>query len=292
MRARVRQQVEQLLTMDLPDPVRQAAQAWLDAFDQARESKRCGRQLADVLRQSELTGEAGRLAQAILRRRDQLGKKSIWMFGGDGWAYDIGFGGLDHVVAMEQDVNVLVVDTEVYSNTGGQSSKATPLGAAAQFQASGKKSSKKDLGRQLMAYGNIYVAQVAMGADQAQLIRALEEADAYPGPCGGHRLYAPCIGPRACRLGMSNAQQEMKRAVQAGYWHLYRYNPLNTEHPFTLDSKEPTMDFHEFLEGEVRYSALERTFPDNARTLFARAEREAKEKYRYYKKLEQMYQPE
>ena len=184
---------------------------------------------------------------------------------------------------MGEDVNILVIDTEVYSNTGGQSSKATPLGAAAQFQSSGKKTSKKDLGRQLMAYGNVYVAQVAMGADPAQLIRALLEADSYPGPAVVI-AYAPCIS-HGIKAGMANVQQEMRRAVEAGYWHLYRYNPLKREKPFTLDSKEPSMPFKDFLKGEVRYASLELTFPENAKTLFARAEQEAKEKYEMYRAL-------
>jgi pyruvate-ferredoxin/flavodoxin oxidoreductase len=207
------------------------------------------------------------------------------MYGGDGWAYDIGYGGLDHVFAQGEDVNVLVIDTEVYSNTGGQASKATPLGASAQFQSSGKRSAKKDLGRQLMAYGNVYVAQVAMGADPAQLIKALCEADAYPGP-SIVIAYTPCTA-HGIKSGMGTIQDEMKRAVNCGYWHLYRYNPANTEKPFTLDSKEPKMDFQEFLKGEVRYASLYKSFPENAKTLFAQAEREAKAKYESYKKMEE-----
>jgi pyruvate-ferredoxin/flavodoxin oxidoreductase len=204
------------------------------------------------------------------------------MYGGDGWAYDIGFGGLDHVIAMGEDVNILIVDTEVYSNTGGQSSKATPLGAVAQFQASGKKTGKKDLGKMMMSYGNCYVASVAMGADPAQLLKALREAESYPGP-SVIIAYTPCTA-HGLRCGMSGAQEEMKRAVQAGYWHLYRYDP-RAEKPFTLDSAEPSASFREFLDGEVRYSSLVRTFPEEAEKLFNEATRAAEDKYRKYKEL-------
>ncbi|MBR5381537.1 MAG: pyruvate:ferredoxin (flavodoxin) oxidoreductase, partial [Oscillospiraceae bacterium] len=193
-------------------------------------------------------------------------------------------GGLAHVFAQNEDINVFVIDTEVYSNTGGQASKATPLGASAQFTSSGKRSSKKDLGRLMMAYGTVYVAQVAMGADPAQLIKALKEADEFPGPSlviG----YTPCIA-HGIKLGMANAQEEMKRAVQSGYWHLYRYDPRKGDKAFTLDSKEPSMSFQDFLDGEVRYASLKKTFPENAKTLFERAEKEAKAKYEAYKKLE------
>ena len=198
------------------------------------------------------------------------------MYGGDGWAYDIGFGGLDHVIASGEDVNVLIVDTEVYSNTGGQSSKATPIGAVAQFAASGKKRPKKDIGGMLMTYGNVYVAQVAMGADNVQLIKAIHEAVSYNGP-SVIIAYAPCQ-EHGLRCGMEKVQDEMKRAVDAGYWFLYRYNPL-AEQKFTLDSKEPVLPYEDFLGGEVRYASLLRTFPENAKTLFAEGARLAKERY-------------
>ncbi len=180
----------------------------------------------------------------ILKESDQLAKKSMWMYGGDGWAYDIGFGGLDHVLCTGEDVNVLVVDTEVYSNTGGQSSKATPVGAVAQFAASGKKTDKKDLGSLFMTYGNIYVAQVAMGANPNQLVRVLKEAEAYPGP-SLVIAYAPCISHGIVK-GMAYAQPEAKLAVESGYWVLYHYNPLyrkQGKNPFVLDSKEPSVPF-------------------------------------------------
>ena len=208
------------------------------------------------------------------------------MYGGDGWAYDIGYGGLDHVLAMNANVNIMLVDTEVYSNTGGQSSKATPIGAVAQFAASGRKFNKKDLGRLLMTYGHIYIAQVALGADPNQLIKAIKEAEAYNGP-SIIIAYAPCIN-HGIKGGMGNAQHEMKRAVDCGYWHLYRYNPLlkkEGKNPFILDSKEPQQSFREYLMGETRYAALTRTFPDIAEELFAKAEEFAKKKYETYKEL-------
>ena len=224
----------------------------------------------------------------ILRYKDQLSKKTFWMYGGDGWAYDIGFGGLDHVIASGEDVNVLIVDTEVYSNTGGQSSKATPLGAVAQFAASGKKRPKKDLGGMLMTYGNVYVAQVSMGADNAQLLKAVKEAAAFNGP-SVIIAYAPCQ-EHGLRCGMGKVQDEMKRAVDSGYWFLYRYNP-DAAHKFTLDSKEPSMAYEEYLDGEVRYASLKRTFPENAEKLFAEGAKLAKERYEHLKKRGRNRQP-
>jgi pyruvate-ferredoxin/flavodoxin oxidoreductase len=208
------------------------------------------------------------------------------MYGGDGWAYDIGYGVLDHVLASGSDVNVLVVDTEVYSNTGGQSSKATPIGAVAQFAAGGKPTVKKDLGALAMSYGYVYVAQVALGADPNQLIKALKEAEAYKGP-SLIIAYAPCIN-HGISKGMANSQLEAKLAVQAGYWHLYRFNPelkKQGKNPFILDSKEPSMDFNKFLMGEVRYASLLRTFPETAEVLLKEAAEQAKEKYASYKKM-------
>ncbi len=240
--------------------------------------------MAAVLKETPLSGEAEALRRQVLLHRDQLSKKTVWMYGGDGWAYDIGYGGLDHVIATGEDINVFVIDTEVYSNTGGQSSKATPLGATAQFQAAGKKSPKKDLGRLMMGYDNCYVANVAMGADPNQLIKAITEAEAWHGP-SLIVAYTPCIS-HGIKLGMDKVQEEMKRAVESGYWPLYRYNPGKPDHRFTMDSKEPTLDFQTFLRGETRYSALDITFPDNARRLFAEAERQAKARYFAYKKLE------
>lgn len=255
------------------------AKEWLHTFDDFDRS----REATDALI-AELEMSDSPLAANILERKDQLAKKCFWMFGGDGWAYDIGFGGLDHVVASGEDINVFVVDTEVYSNTGGQSSKATPLGAVAQFASSGKRSSKKDLGAIFQTYGNVYVAQVAMGADANQLIKALHEAEQHKGP-SVIVAYTPCVA-HGIKAGMQNVQHEMKRAVDAGYWTLYRYNP-NAEKPMKVDSKEPTMDYEEFLDGETRYASLKRTFPENAETLFKTAKEEASVKYKKYKSLEE-----
>ena len=223
----------------------------------------------------------------IILLKDYLVIRSQWIFGGDGWAYDIGYGGLDHVLASGENVNVLVVDTEVYSNTGGQSSKATPVGAVAKFATAGKRIRKKDLGMMAMSYGYVYVAQVAMGASQAQFFNALKEAEAYNGP-SIIIAYAPCIN-HGLRNGMGATQREEKLAVECGYWHLYRYNPnLEAEgkNPFTLDSKEPDWaKFQEFLKGEVRYSSLIKTFPNEAEELFIRTEEFAKWRYNSYKRL-------
>jgi len=256
---------------------------WLETFSDVNASMPASEALVDTLKVAELSGRAAELQMLILRHPEHMAKQPVWMYGGDGWAYDIGFGGLDHVIAMGEDINILVVDTEVYSNTGGQSSKATPLGAVAQFQAAGKKSGKKDLGKMMMAYGNCYVASVAMGADPNQLIKAITEAEAYPGP-SLIIAYAPCIN-HGIKAGMDQAQAEMKRAVDSGYWTLYRYNPANKEKPFTLDSKAPSISYREFLEGEVRYASLHKTFPENARELFEKAELDAMERYEAYRKM-------
>ena len=275
----VRQQVEAYREKAESAALRGAIDAWLDAFDDFDASAPAAEKLI-----AELASRKDDEAQAILRRKDQLAKKTFWMFGGDGWAYDIGFGGLDHVVASGEDINVLVVDTEVYSNTGGQASKATPIGAVAQFTASGKKQGKKDLGSILMTYGHVYVAQVAMGADNAQLLKAMREAQAYNGP-SVIIAYAPCQ-EHGLKCGAAKVQDEMKRAVDAGYWFLYRYDPRTVPH-FHLDSKAPTMAYEEFLDGEVRYSALKRTFPENAKTLFAKGAETARERYEKYRAMEE-----
>jgi len=214
--------------------------------------------------------------------------KSIWLFGGDGWAYDIGFGGLDHVLASGQDLNILVLDTEVYSNTGGQASKATPLAAVAKFAASGKHIRKKDLGMMAMTYGYIYVAQVAMGANQAQYIKAIREAEAYPGP-SIVIAYATCIAHGIKDGGLSSTVSEEARAVAAGYWSTYRFNPLlekQGKNPFILDSPNPDWDkFQDFLDGEVRFSSLKGDFPKEAEELFAAAKENAKWRVRSYERL-------
>ena len=223
----------------------------------------------------------------ILDNREFLAKKSVWAIGGDGWAYDIGFGGIDHVMAQNQDVNLLVLDTEVYSNTGGQSSKATPTSATAKFAASGKKVAKKDLGAILMQYEYVYVAQVAMGADQAQTLKALREAESYDGPsiviC-----YCPCL-EQHIKAGMGTSQDEMKKAVECGYCHLYRYDPRRIaegKNPFQLDSKEPDTDkVMDFLMGENRFASLKNNFPDKADALYAKEVEDVKARYERYKKL-------
>ncbi len=225
----------------------------------------------------------------ILKYKDFLSKKSQWIFGGDGWAYDIGFGGLDHVIASGQDVNILVFDTEVYSNTGGQSSKATPTGAIAQFAAGGKEVKKKDLAQIAMSYGYVYVAQIAMGADMNQCIKAFTEAESYNGP-SIIIAYAPCIN-HGIKGGMTGAQAEEKKAVTSGYWHLFRFDPRLKEegkNPFVLDSKAPSTEYKEFLNNEVRYSALARSNPERANDLFDKAEKQAKDKYEYLEKLSRL----
>ncbi|MBQ2191848.1 MAG: pyruvate:ferredoxin (flavodoxin) oxidoreductase, partial [Clostridia bacterium] len=233
--------------------------------------------------------ECDEVAKQIYELRDMFTKKSQWIFGGDGWAYDIGYGGLDHVLAMDEDVNVLVMDTEVYSNTGGQSSKATPTGSVAKFAAAGKRTKKKDLGMMAMSYGYVYVAKVCMGADKNQLVKAITEAEAYKGP-SLIIAYAPCIN-HGIKSGMGKSQAEAKKAVEAGYWPLYRYNPdlaAQGKNPFHLDSKPATASYSEFIMGENRYAALKQQFPEVASELFVRAEQEAKDKYDYYKKLNDM----
>ena len=280
-RSKTRAWIEEL--RELQPELKDTIDAWIETFADVSASMPASNKLQAALESAEYEGRSAELKMLILRHPEHLAKQPVWMYGGDGWAYDIGFGGLDHVIAMGENINILVVDTEVYSNTGGQSSKATPLGAVAQFQAAGKKSSKKDLGKMMMAYGNCYVASVAMGADMNQLMKAITEAEKFDGP-SLIIAYAPCIN-HGIKAGMDQAQAEMKRAVDSGYWPLYRYNPANKEHPFTLDSKEPTLSFQEFLEGEVRYASLHNTFPENAKTLFAQAEKEAKERYEAYKKM-------
>jgi pyruvate-ferredoxin/flavodoxin oxidoreductase len=231
--------------------------------------------------------DGSELAAELIKLKDYLSKKSFWIFGGDGWAYDIGFGGLDHVLASGEDVNVLVMDTEVYSNTGGQASKSTPVGAVAKFAAAGKRIRKKDLGMMAMTYGYVYVAQVAIGASQSQFFKAVREAEAYPGP-SLIIAYSPCIA-HGLRDGMGKTQAQGDNAVQSGYWQLYRYNPMleaEGKNPFTLDSKEPAWDkFQDFLHSEVRYTSLIKTFPDQAKELFAAAEENAKWRYQSYQRL-------
>jgi len=237
--------------------------------------------------------EACTLAKEILDQKQYLAKKSVWIFGGDGWAYDIGFGGLDHVLASGEDVNVMVFDTEVYSNTGGQASKASQLGQVAQFAAAGKAIGKKSLAEIAMSYGYVYVAQIAMGADQNQTIKAIAEAESYHGPSliiG----YAPCE-MHGVKGGMTNCQAEMKRAVECGYWNNFRFDPRKKaegKNPFTLDSKAPTADYKEFIESETRYSRLQRAFPERAEALFEQAAANSRDRYAYLTKLAKLYAPD
>jgi len=278
-RGRVKAEVEKLAGK-AEGELKSACDAYLAAYDDFDGSRRAADALIPLLE-----AEGGHNARTILEAKDQLAKKTFWMYGGDGWAYDIGFGGLDHVIASGENVNVFVIDTEVYSNTGGQSSKATPIGAVAQFASSGKKNLKKDLGAIMMTYGNVYVAQVAMGADPNQLIRALKEAEAYDGP-SVIIAYTPCSA-HGIKAGMHRVQEEMKRAVDSGYWLLYRYDPTK-EHPMQMDSKAPTLDYTAFLDGETRYAALRRSFPQNAETLFAAGSDAAEKRYEKYRKLEEI----
>ena len=263
-------------------------QAWLDTY---LDGKTNGAATDELVKALEAEGSAE--AQDILKDKDYLAKKSNWIFGGDGWSYDIGFGGVDHVLASGKDINICVFDTEVYSNTGGQSSKATPTGAVAQFAAAGKETKKKDLASMMMSYGYVYVAQVAMGADFNQCVKAFAEAEAYHGP-SIVLCYAPCIN-HGIKKGMAKAQTEEELAVKSGYWHLFRYNPdLKKEGKpaFTLDSKAPTDDYKEFLNGEVRYNSLKRSNPERAAKLWDKSESEAKERYDYLNRLVKLYSPE
>lgn len=265
-----------------------ACEEWLANKDDAEGSKAASKKLLDCVTGCKDCGcDCDALCRQVHEMSDLLVKKSVWIFGGDGWAYDIDYGGLDHVLAMGEDVNVLVLDTEVYSNTGGQSSKATPTGSVAKFAAAGKRTQKKDLGLMAMSYGYVYVAKVSMGSNMNQLMKAVTEAEAYKGP-SLIIAYAPCINHG---INMGRSQAEAKAAVDAGYWPLYRYNPdlaQKGQNPFTLDSKPAKTDFKEFIMGEVRYSSLMNVFPEEAEKLFTRAEAEAKEKYEYYKKLSEM----
>ena len=277
LRDALKEKVEKLAEGGLAE-----AKAWLASFKDGAKNKAD----SDALLKA-IEGDSSAEAKYIKDNKDFLAKKSQWIIGGDGWAYDIGFGGLDHALASGKDINVLVVNTEVYSNTGGQSSKATPLGAVAQFAAGGKDIKQKDLASIAMSYGYVYVAQIAMGANMMQTMKAIAEAEAYPGP-SIVIAYAPCIN-QGLKAGMGAVQQEEKRAVEAGYWHLFRFNPAAEGKKFTLDSKEPTGDYQAFLDGEVRYQSLKLKNKERAEKLFAQSEQNAKERYTYLKKLETLY---
>ncbi|MBN2060750.1 MAG: pyruvate:ferredoxin (flavodoxin) oxidoreductase [Deltaproteobacteria bacterium] len=278
----IREAAEGNIATELKD----AFEGWLENMNDGVKSREFGKRIIEGIEREMTKSDADfdSILIDILDRCDYLTKKSIWVFGGDGWAYDIGYGGLDHVIATGHDVNILVLDTEVYSNTGGQSSKSTPTGAVAKFAASGKNTRKKDLGAMAITYGYVYVASVAMGANKNQFLRALIEAESYPGP-SIIIAYAPCIN-HGINMGLS--QEEEKKAVESGYWTLYRYNPLlkdKGKNPFMLDSKEPAGGFREFLMGEVRYSSLTRTFPERAEELFKSAEDDMLARYESYKRM-------
>ena len=274
------------------DDFKNAVNTFMDTKDNGAENAEPTKALIAELEKAAAAGCPD--CKEVLAHKEYLAKKSVWIFGGDGWAYDIGFGGLDHVLASGKDVNVMVFDTEVYSNTGGQASKATNIGAVAQFAASGKTTKKKSLAEIAMSYGYVYVAQVAMGANMAQTLKAIAEAEAYPGPSlviG----YAPCE-MHSIKGGMTNCQAEMKKAVDCGYWNLFRFNPQLADegkNPFILESKEPkTEDYRKFMMGEARYSALTRSFPDRAEGLFERSEVESTKRYAHLKRLQDLYAPE
>lgn len=289
-RDRIADLATKLLDATIDSGLRSALDSWLAGKDDADASKAAATairsELATALTQAE--GEVAAMLNEINDLADYLVKKSMWIVGGDGWAYDIGFGGLDHVLASGANVNVLVLDTEVYSNTGGQSSKATPTGAVAKFAASGKRTRKKDLGLMAMSYGYVYVASVSMGASHNQLLKAMLEAEKYDGP-SLIIAYSPCINHG---IDMGKSQREGKLAVEAGYWPLYRYNPelqLEGKNPFVLDHKEPSGDFQEFLKGEVRYSTLLQQFPGHAEELLQQAEADAKARHEHYKRLADLF---
>ena len=281
IRERIAHNIELALNEDIDDEAKEILKDWLDNKDVLEGSRERADKVIKILEEDN-----SEFARIILNDKEFLMKRSQWIYGGDGWAYDIGYGGLDHVLASNENINVLVFDTEIYSNTGGQSSKATPQSAVAKFAASGKRTKKKDLGLMAMSYGYVYVAQVAMGADKNQTIKALVEAEKYDGP-SLIIAYSPCINHGIIK-GMSNSQHEEKKAVECGYWNLYRYNPELREsgkNPFILDSKDPKENFKDFLMGEVRYASLAKAFPELSKELFNKSEKDAQERLNNYKKL-------
>ena len=283
IRNRLKKQVEKLVEDNKDSAVVEAAKEYLDTFAVGATNGTATEKLV-----AALEGKTDEVAKDLLKNKDFLGKKSQWIFGGDGWAYDIGFGGLDHVLASGKDINVMVFDTEVYSNTGGQSSKSTPTGAVAQFAAGGKETKKKDLAGIAMSYGYVYVAHIAMGADMAQTVKAISEAEAYPGP-SLIIAYSPCIN-HGIKKGMAKAQTEEKLAVEAGYWNNFRFNPLGGDKKFSLDSKEPKFEsYQEFLQGEVRYLSLALKNPERAKALDEMNEKEARESYEKLKRVVDLY---
>ena len=285
-RERLHSLMKELLTQDIDSNLKAAFSAWIDAFSDGEASKEASEKVMAALKQHDTTGN--RMLEEIKEKQDYLVKKSIWLIGGDGWAYDIGFGGVDHVLAMGEDVNLFVMDTEVYSNTGGQASKSTPTAAVAKFASAGKKLAKKDLGIMAMSYGYVYVAQIAMGANMNQTLTAMTEAEKYKGP-SLIIAYAPCIS-HGIKSGMGTSIAHEKLAVESGYWHLYRYNPelkKENKNPFMLDSKPPKSSYTDYLKGEIRYAQLSNTSPETAQELYKIAEENAKKRYERYSALAQ-----
>lgn len=286
IRDKIEELMNELIELDANSELNEILKYWIENKNDTPATKDVYGKLVTGKFDLKGNARAEELLNEIMERKDYLVKKSVWVFGGDGWAYDIGFGGLDHVLASGEDINIFVMDTEVYSNTGGQSSKATPLAAIAKFAASGKRIRKKDLGLMMTSYGYVYVAQIALGANMNQTLKALKEAESYNGP-SLVIAYAPCIS-HGLKQGMGRTIATEKQAVDCGYWHLYRYDPRLEEqgkNPFQLDSKEPKESFQDFLNGEVRYTSLKRSFPQEAEELFKIAELEAKRKYIHYKQL-------
>ena len=286
IRDKIKLLMEEFLALNLDSELNEYFNQWIAGMKDEAETKAAAGMIIPRLDTSTGNADADKILAEIKDRKDHLIKKSIWIFGGDGWAYDIGFGGLDHVLASGEDVNIFVFDTEVYSNTGGQSSKATPTAAVAKFAASGKEIRKKDLGMMMATYGYVYVAQIAMGSNMNHTIKSIMEAESYDGP-SLVIAYAPCIN-HGIRTGMGTSVRQEKRAVDAGYWHLYRFDPRLSEegkNPFQLDSKEPTESFRDFITSEVRYTSLQKKFPEQAEILFEAAEKHANIRYENYKRM-------
>jgi len=284
IRQRLKDLIKEAINIPIDDELKAAFQEWIDGMEDGDKSKIASKKILDIINKGGY--KKNEIIKEILDKKDFLVKKSQWIIGGDGWAYDIGFGGLDHVIASGEDINILVLDTEVYSNTGGQSSKSTPIGAVAKFASSGRTIKKKDLGLMALSYGYVYVAQIAMGANMNQTLKAFIEAEKYKGP-SLIIAYAPCIN-HGIKTGMGTTIMEEKKAVESGYWHLYRYNPeLRNmgKKPFILDSKEPIKSYKDFINGEIRYSSLKNIFPQMADKLYQMAEEAAREKYEMYKRL-------
>ena len=290
MRDRIAECLKEVASMPIDEAAKESINNWIENKENGELSKVYSKEIEAILDNNIIAlEEAQEALTQVKERRDYLVKRSQWIIGGDGWAYDIGYGGLDHVLASGENINVLVFDTEIYSNTGGQASKSTPMAAMAKFAASGKRTRKKDLGRMMMSYGNVYVAQVAMGADKNQLVKAMLEAESYEGP-SIIIAYATCIS-HGLKSGMGKSISHMGDAVKAGYWHLFRYNPTLEEqgkNPFTLDSKEPTESFREFILGQVRYSAILKQYPEQAEEMFQMAEKQAQDRLMAYKRLAAM----